>query len=175
MRFVRSSSVPFFVPAAISCQISSTAALYLPTKFSFASCCVLKPHPLLVLFLLLPARSCLERRWGLAHLHLWAPRLRRPWFTSLVGEARVRPERFQGASSKARSRGQQVEEDAERQATQQHEEQHGPQQYANTTSTQKYARCKNSLANAHLQQPQSPTNHDGHFSLSGLGQHSLSM
>ena len=115
------------------------AAPCLPTEFSFACCCVLKPHPLLVLFLLLPARSCLERRWGLARLRLWAPRLRRPWFTPLVGEARVRPERFQGASLKARSRGQRVEEDTERQATQQHEEQHGPQQYANTTSTRKYA------------------------------------
>ena len=115
------------------------AAPCLPTEFSFACCCVLKPHPLLVLFLLLPARSCLERRWGLAHLRLWAPRLRRPWFTPLVGEARVRPERFQGASSKARSRGQQVEEDTERQATQQHEDQHGPQQYASTTSAWKYA------------------------------------
>ena len=89
------------------------AAPCLPTEFSFACCCVLKPHPLLVLFLLLPACSCLERRWGLAHLRLWAPRLRRPWFTPLVGEAPVRPERFQGASSKARSRGQQVEEDTE--------------------------------------------------------------
>ena len=75
-------------------------ALCLQTEFSLACCCVLKPCPLLVLFLLLPARSCLERRWGLARLRLWAPHLRRPWFTSLVGEAQVRPERFQGASSK---------------------------------------------------------------------------
>ena len=129
----------FFVPAAVSCQISPTAALCLPTEFPFACCCVLKPHPLLVLFLLLPARSCLERRWGLAHLRLWAPRLRRPWFTPLVGEAPVRPERFQGASSKARSRGQRVEEDTERQATQQREKEHGQQQCANTTSAQEYA------------------------------------
>ena len=141
VRFVCSSSVPviFFVPAANSCQISLTA---LPrvcqTEFSLACCCVLKPHPLLVLCLLLSARSCLERRWGLAHLRLWAPRLRRPWFTPLVGEARVRPERFQGASSKARSRGQRVEEDTERKATQQHEKEHGQQQCANTTSMREY-------------------------------------
>ena len=142
-------------------------ALCLPTEFPFACCCVLKPHPLLVLFLLLPARSCLERRWGLAHLRLWAPRLRRPWFTPLVGEAPVRPERFQGASSKACSRGQRVEEDTEQQATQQHEKEHGQQQCANTTSTREYARCKNSLANAHSQQPQSPTNHNGRIDPSG--------